>query len=225
MKRAVKSFMAVAAYLLLLCCLLRTEVILLLSPAHIGMFLLGSVILCIPHLEKGISRKELGELFRENAILAGCLESFMLLFASMNRQDLHYDQILTELALDVRPMFYGFVCHEIFKGSGRKEEQAGMPWEKELPEQDETPRGKVLSVQDGEPEERQENVRAEGTVAKKAPPDLSVLTRQEREVAALVRAGLTNREIGEELCISEATVKKHMSNIFEKLRISSRKEL
>lgn len=44
-------------------------------------------------------------------------------------------------------------------------------------------------------------------------------------MAELIARGLTNREIGEELCISETTVKKHVSNIFEKLGISSRKEL
>ncbi|MDE7334662.1 MAG: LuxR C-terminal-related transcriptional regulator [Lachnospiraceae bacterium] len=55
--------------------------------------------------------------------------------------------------------------------------------------------------------------------------ELSRLTRQERQVAELIKQGMTNREIGEELCISEATVKKHVSNIFEKLGIASRREL
>lgn len=55
--------------------------------------------------------------------------------------------------------------------------------------------------------------------------DFSSLTRQEKCVAELIERGLTNREIGEELCISEATVKKHVSSIFEKLGIRSRKEL
>ncbi|MDE7250631.1 MAG: LuxR C-terminal-related transcriptional regulator, partial [Lachnospiraceae bacterium] len=55
--------------------------------------------------------------------------------------------------------------------------------------------------------------------------DFSKLTRQEKVVAELVKQGLTNREIGEELCISESTVKKHLSNIFEKLEIGSRREL
>ncbi len=60
---------------------------------------------------------------------------------------------------------------------------------------------------------------------KKRELDLSKLTRAEKQVAELAGRGLTNREIGEELYISEATVKKHMSNIFEKLEIESRREL
>lgn len=51
------------------------------------------------------------------------------------------------------------------------------------------------------------------------------LTRRETEIAVLAVKGMTNAEIGYELGIAETTVKKHMSNIFEKLHISSREEL
>ncbi len=44
-------------------------------------------------------------------------------------------------------------------------------------------------------------------------------------MAELIKRGLSNREIGEELFISEATVKKHVSHIFEKLGIESRRDL
>ena len=51
------------------------------------------------------------------------------------------------------------------------------------------------------------------------------LTRREREIAELAARGFSNREIAEELCITETTVKKHLSNIFEKLEINSRERL
>lgn len=51
------------------------------------------------------------------------------------------------------------------------------------------------------------------------------LTRREAEIAVLVCLGCTNSEIAEELVISQATVKKHMSNIFEKTGIKKREEL
>lgn len=51
------------------------------------------------------------------------------------------------------------------------------------------------------------------------------LTPREKEIALLVSRRLTNREIGETLFISEATVKKHVSHIFAKLNVSSREEL
>ncbi len=53
----------------------------------------------------------------------------------------------------------------------------------------------------------------------------ALLTPRESQVAALVADGLTNREVGEELRISEHTVKKYLLGIFDKLGISTRVEL
>ena len=50
------------------------------------------------------------------------------------------------------------------------------------------------------------------------------LSRRESEVLTLVAAGKSNRMIAAELFISEKTVARHVSNIFTKLRLSSRAE-
>jgi DNA-binding NarL/FixJ family response regulator len=50
------------------------------------------------------------------------------------------------------------------------------------------------------------------------------LTTREREVLELVADGLSNREIGRTLEISEHTVKFHLAAIFGKLGVSSRTE-
>ncbi len=50
------------------------------------------------------------------------------------------------------------------------------------------------------------------------------LSRRECEVLTLVAVGKTNRAIATELVISEKTVARHVSNIFTKLRLSSRAE-
>ncbi|PSK97125.1 LuxR family two component transcriptional regulator [Murinocardiopsis flavida] len=50
------------------------------------------------------------------------------------------------------------------------------------------------------------------------------LTDREKEVLRLVARGLNNRDIGQELYISENTVKNHIRNILEKLQLHSRME-
>ena len=50
-------------------------------------------------------------------------------------------------------------------------------------------------------------------------------TAREREVAALVAGGCTNREIAENLVLSERTVEAHLSNLFNKVGVSSRTQL
>ena len=50
----------------------------------------------------------------------------------------------------------------------------------------------------------------------------SGLSARELEVLRCLAAGKTNRAIADELCISEKTVARHVSNIFNKLGLSSR---
>ncbi len=48
------------------------------------------------------------------------------------------------------------------------------------------------------------------------------LTQREAEVLRLVAAGASNREVAGQLWISEATVRRHLANIFRKLGVGSR---
>ncbi len=52
--------------------------------------------------------------------------------------------------------------------------------------------------------------------------DLSNLSPQERRVLALVTEGRTNKEVGEQLSLSENTVKNYLANVFEKLNVKTR---
>lgn len=51
---------------------------------------------------------------------------------------------------------------------------------------------------------------------------LADLTRREREVLASVAEGISNQEIAQKLCISEQTVKTHLTRIFAKLAVRNR---
>jgi DNA-binding NarL/FixJ family response regulator len=53
-------------------------------------------------------------------------------------------------------------------------------------------------------------------------PGLDQLTAREREVLAALGRGLTNRQLAEELYISEKTVKTHVSSLLAKLRLPDR---
>jgi NarL family two-component system response regulator LiaR len=54
-----------------------------------------------------------------------------------------------------------------------------------------------------------------------APPP-NALTARETEVLRLVATGMSNREIGEQLTTTEATIKSHVSSILSKLHVANR---
>ncbi|BAZ33116.1 LuxR family two component transcriptional regulator [Cylindrospermum sp. NIES-4074] len=55
-----------------------------------------------------------------------------------------------------------------------------------------------------------------------APPSLAELTPREKEVLRLIATGASNREIAQELYISEGTVKNHVTNILNRLNLRDR---
>jgi DNA-binding CsgD family transcriptional regulator len=63
------------------------------------------------------------------------------------------------------------------------------------------------------------------TVTRVKPDALAQLTGREREVADLVAAGCTNREIAGKLFLSVKTIERHLARIFGKLEIASRAKL
>ena len=64
--------------------------------------------------------------------------------------------------------------------------------------------------------------RIDSLARRPTPGDAHGLTARELQVLRLVAAGETNKAIAAELVLSERTVDRHVSNIFAKLRVSSR---
>ena len=55
--------------------------------------------------------------------------------------------------------------------------------------------------------------------------EASALTRRQLEIAQLVAAGRSNKEIGQQLFIDSRTVESHVYNILNKLGLSSRVQI
>jgi ATP/maltotriose-dependent transcriptional regulator MalT len=51
-----------------------------------------------------------------------------------------------------------------------------------------------------------------------------VLSERETEIVVLAARGLSNRQIAQELHVAEATVKRHLANVYEKVGVRSRNE-
>lgn len=52
-----------------------------------------------------------------------------------------------------------------------------------------------------------------------------LFTKTERQVIELVAKGLSNKEVGENLGVSQKTIKFHLTNIFKKCGLKSRTQL
>jgi two-component system nitrate/nitrite response regulator NarL len=63
---------------------------------------------------------------------------------------------------------------------------------------------------------------ARGSALAAAAQEDTVLTRRESEILQLVAAGMSNKEIANELTITEGTVKNHVHNALEKLHLTNR---
>ena len=87
----------------------------------------------------------------------------------------------------------------------------------------------VRRVHAGErPIDEATTMRAASRAAPREPPAREsgrVLTPRETEIVLMVAQGLRNRSIGERLAISEGTVKIHLHNIYEKVKVNGRLEL
>ncbi len=192
-RRIIRKLAAVTGYVLLLCYFLGAKWTQLFDIRMIGLFFAGVLLLCIPFLGKNRKQVKWHEVIGSNALTAGYIEAFMLLFSTMSTSELMREGLLCEMGLDLRPILYGYILHIVLSRPP-------------VPEKEEN----VLELEKEQPEPLWKS---------------KELTRREREIAELAARGLSNREIAEELCITETTVKKHLSNIFEKLEINSRERL
>ena len=70
----------------------------------------------------------------------------------------------------------------------------------------------------------QERLDRIGSAAPESPAYPSGLSRREVEVLRLLALGKSNREIGDDLVITEGTVRRHVSNVYQKISATNRSE-
>lgn len=250
--KTAKKCAAVAGYLLLMSVFFRIRLTELFDGKQFVMMLGGAVLFLLPSID-GRERKvwkEMGRHFGGCALWAGFLETFLLWIMSLKKVDT-IAELMTEMAYGLRPLFYGFCIYLVFseeqtgnkvaeqQENGSKDKAENMLKEQQENGQKDKP-GNM-------PKDQWENVNVQenqsGDKAKdwqkkndgiyreiSASESYGIfqrmgLTRRETEIAIMICQGMGNREIAESFCISEATVKKHISNIFEKLDCNRREQI
>ncbi len=191
---------AVIGYLFLLSIFFGFQITKLFDGKQFLLLLLGTGILMIPSLGQGA--QEGGERIRRHisscALWASFLESFLLCLMAMEHMG-RAEEIMPEIALCLRPILYGVCIFSIFeeeKAEGREKERKAEGSFREITASESYAIFQSLG-----------------------------LTGRECEIAVLVCQGMSNGEIAENLCISEATVKKHLSNMFGKLGCERREQV
>lgn len=197
MKRKWQVSLSIILYILILAAALDFNLLRLFDFRLFLLFVLGTAVLTVPFCEKGIDRRELCYIFGRKAIEAGLIQTLLLMFVGL-QNSASSEIFWNDIAMSFRPLLYGFCMQIIFS-----EKHEG-----------------TAAVQD-----------IQKNVAVREEPDLTQrfrefgLTKRELEIVGLIAEGKSNGEIAGVLFISEATVKKHISNIFEKTGASRREEL
>lgn len=202
MRKSLKKCVAIVCYLLLMSTFFEFQLEKLFDWKQFLIWLSGTGLLLLPALGEKTEPETWGQKLQRMSqcgLWASFLESFLLCLAAMERAE-GAEGLLPELALCLRPVLYGLCVWTVFAQrpveSAPRTESAGSGIMKEITVSE----SYVLFQRMG-------------------------LTRRECEIAVLICQGMSNAEIGENLCISEATVKKHISNIFEKLGCSRREQI
>ena len=202
MVKVIKKCAAVACYVFLLSFFFEVRIERLFDGKQFLIWVLGTGLMCLPSFGEKGEAETWGQRMRrisQCGLFASFLESFLLCLTAMERMR-DTGEVLPELALCLRPVLYGICVWTIFA------EQTGREKLKEVDGE----KGGIREISASESYIRFAQMG---------------LTKRECEIAILICQGMSNGEIAENLCISEATVKKHISNIFEKFNCSRREQI
>lgn len=249
MKRLYLKLASILLYIGALIILLGVRISSLFSLKLMLLLGLGTVVLFLPYYSNKLTTKEIGDMLGRKALDAGYIQTFILLFICLSQQK-DLVGLFENFALNCRPLLYGYcvyilmITDQVEEKSNRKEQDtitSIQAHEKnqesgKIKSRDDQTHGKEetfvecgiadleVSITSDEKESRAEIRELTSTEVNDKLRKMS-LTKREAEVAYAIMKGMTNREIAENYYVSEATVKKHVSHIFEKLEIQKREEI
>ncbi len=209
MKKRWQIIFSVLLYIFIVACALDFNIFLLLDLRLIFLTLVGTLLLTLPYYEDGISRRELLYIFGRKSIDTGFIQTFLLLFARL-QNEAGYNRLLGDIALCFRPLLYGFCLFILLAERIETHDLAD---------------GNEQPMAESENETSTCQISAQKTLGIHEFSVTYALTRRETEITQLIIQGKSNAMIAGELFISETTVKKHVSNIFDKTGVSRREEL
>lgn len=208
MKTILTRLCVILFYIYLLLYAFHFRFLLLWDAKSLFLVCAGTLLLSSASWRRTMKRRQFIASCAACSIQAACMTTFVELFVRLSTPPPSLEQVVPTLAMCCRPLLYGYLIHLILQPDTRAvqtpvqnvlEESAGTNCSPDIP---------PLSGQTLEQALRQAG-----------------LTPREAEITLLVREGLTNKEIAAQLFISDTTVKKHISNIFEKLQLTNREQL
>lgn len=204
-KRRWQTGIYLLLYIFLLAYIADFDVRRLLDVKSFLVLLAGAFLLTLPFYEKGMDKEEFLYIYGAKAVEAGVIQVFLLCFVRLSEKG-DYERLLTDAALCCRPMLYAFCIRFILGNKG------------------------IDSYSPGGEAHKNKKIQTAGQTGENGMPSYedcitAGLTRREAEIALFICRKYSNKEIADALVISETTVKKHISNIFEKTEIKKREEL
>ena len=245
MKRIYLKLGSIILYMSALIIVLEVNVLSLFSLKLLLLVIAGAIVLTFPYYSSKLSRKEISDIIGRKALEAGYIQTFILLFMCLSKQK-EIESLFKHIALNCRPLLYGYCFYilmlndEVEQETKNKEQVEWVSSEvyskKCKEEATVSEQMEALHIQKSYNNKEDTNDSIEKEIYAPCKIELTNaeindklrvmgLTKREAEIAYAIIKGMTNREIAEQYYVSEATVKKHVSHIFEKLGIQKREEI
>lgn len=231
MKKYMQKAALIIGYLLIIAIFTGLRMEQLFDVKELFLVIVGCIVLTLPYIPEKENNGRLVEIAGNNGMISAYMVSFVLILGKAWQTE-RGEPALWEILVSFRPILYGFSMLVLLKQpepKNGKQERNGVIQTEAEDEKKLSEAGKIGKTKNEQGKVKIEEKKADEILKQKENVEsrfeTAGLTGREREVVRLVLAGLSNREIGEQLYIAESTVKKHLSNIFEKLDVKNREQL